>query len=157
SPARGKTGTKVVIAGNNFSQVSAETVGGVPSASYVFNSPTRLTILIGATTRTGRIQVRTGGGLATSTTSFTFTPAPQITSFSPSSGVRGTKVVIAGSHFTGASAVTVSGIRVRFFLVNSPTRISFVLGGPTHFDTVEVTTPGGSTIRSTNTLMKRTV
>jgi hypothetical protein len=157
SPARGKTGTKVVVTGSNFSQVSAVTVGGVRAASYVVNSPTRLTVCIGGTTRTGRIQVRTRGGLATSTTAFTFTPAPQITSFSPSSGVRGTKVVIAGAHFTGASAVTVSGIRVRFFVVNSPIRISFVLGGPTHFNTVEVTTPGGSAIRSTNTLMKRTV
>jgi len=156
TPAGGMTGTRVILTGTNFTRVSAVWVGGV-RAAFVVNSPTKITLVVGGATRTGRIQVRTPGGLATSTAAFTFVPAPTVTWFSPRSGVRGTRVTISGTNLIGASSVSVAGIRLRFFVVNSATRISFVLGGPTRFNTVTVTTPGGTAIGNALNLMRGTV
>ncbi|MCW2494076.1 MAG: tandem-95 repeat protein, partial [Frankiales bacterium] len=119
TPASGATGTKVVLAGSNFSQVSAVTVGGVKAASFVVNSLGRLTLVVSSGTRSGRIQLRTAGGLATSAASFSFMPAPKIGSFSPARGKTGTKVVIAGNNFSQVSAVTVGGVKAASFVVNS--------------------------------------
>jgi hypothetical protein len=148
TPATGKTGTRVVLTGNNFSRANAVWIGGVPAASFVVNSATRITAEAGSGSRSGRIQVRTPGGVATSAANFTFRPPPAISWFTPRSGVRGTRVVIYGTNFAGTTAVTLAGISVRYFRIDSPTQISLVLGGPTTFNIVQVTTPGGTAVRN---------
>ena len=51
--------------------------------------------------------------------------APTITSFTPTFGCSGsTSVVITGANYTGASAVTVGGVAVSSFVVNSNTQIT---------------------------------
>ena len=70
---------------------------------------------------TGTITVTTPGGTATSSGTFTFIPAPTITSFTPTSGGAGTVVTITGTNFTGATAVAFGGTAAASFTVTSAT------------------------------------
>ncbi|MBF0525243.1 MAG: IPT/TIG domain-containing protein, partial [Deltaproteobacteria bacterium] len=49
---------------------------------------------------------------------------PWVISFSPASGASGTSVVITGSNFTGATAVSIAGSAAQSFTVNSATQIT---------------------------------
>jgi len=53
---------------------------------------------------------------------------PQITSFSPEGGPAGTSIEIIGTGFTGTTSVTVGGVTVRSFKVNSETSITAIAG-----------------------------
>ncbi|MBK7040638.1 MAG: hypothetical protein IPH46_09245 [Bacteroidetes bacterium] len=71
-------------------------------------------------------------------------PPPTISSFSPASGCgNSTSVVITGTNFTGATAVTFGGVAAQSFVVNNATQITAVpASGNT--GTISVTTLGGS-------------
>ena len=71
-----------------------------------------------------------------------------ITSFTPASGGAGTTVVITGSGFTGATAVSFGGIPAASFTVNSNTQITAVVGSSSNTtggpQAVTVIAPGGT-------------
>lgn len=69
--------------------------------------------------------------------------APTITSFTPTSATAGTTVVITGTNFNNASAVSFGGTAASTFYVNSPTQIVAVVGAGASGN-VSVTTPGGT-------------
>ncbi|MFY7886158.1 MAG: LamG-like jellyroll fold domain-containing protein, partial [Dolichospermum sp.] len=76
--------------------------------------------------------------------------APTITSFSPSSGCVNTgTVVITGTNFTGATAVTIGGTAASSFTVNSSTQITATVGSGTS-GTIAVTTPSGTAASVSN-------
>lgn len=70
-------------------------------------------------------------------------PEPTITSFTPIQALKGEKVVITGTGFTGATEVTFGETAVTSFTVDSDTRITAVIGkGGSGM--AKVTTPGGT-------------
>jgi len=75
------------------------------------------------------------------------TPPPGITSFSPMNGAAGANVVITGSNFTSASAVTFNGTGATFN-VNSATQITAVVPALATSGLISVTTPGGTAVSS---------
>ena len=84
-----------------------------------------------------------------------FTPVPPtpptITSFAPASGCAGTaSVVITGTNFLGASAVTFGGVPALSYTVNSATQITAVPAVAGSTGTIAVTTVGG-TVNSAST------
>lgn len=69
---------------------------------------------------------------------------PTITSFTPSIGCATTgTVVLTGTNFTGATAVTIGGTPVTSFIVNSATQITAIVGNGTT-GTIAVTTASGT-------------
>jgi uncharacterized repeat protein (TIGR03803 family) len=71
SPASGPVGTQVVITGNSFTGATKVTFGGVKAAVFSVDSYTQITATVPTGAKTGKIQVTTPGGIATSPTAFT--------------------------------------------------------------------------------------
>jgi lysophospholipase L1-like esterase len=104
------------------------------STTVVSWSDQQVTVLVPTgTPATGRWHLTTANGTATSPSDFTVTtPAPAdntptITSFSPTSGPPGTTIVLTGTNFTGASAVSVNS-QGQAYTVNSATQITTTAG-----------------------------
>jgi Bacterial Ig-like domain (group 3)/Bacterial Ig-like domain/IPT/TIG domain len=94
----------------------------------------------------GELRVNDGAAnsnVATKTIGLT-TPTPAITSLSPTSGPVGTTVVIAGSNFTGATAVRFNGTAADSYVVNSGTQITAVVAAGTTSGAATVVTPYGT-------------
>jgi len=145
SPTSGLVGTAVTITGQNLTNATVVTFNGVAVASFTIVSATKITTTVPAGTATGPVAVTTPGGTVASTASFTVTtPAPTITSFTPTTGPVGTSVVITGANLTGATAVAFNGVAATTFTVNSATQITTTV--PTGATTGELSasTPGGT-------------
>jgi hypothetical protein len=147
------TGTSAV----NVTRPGGGTVGITVSNIVVVNDTTvtaTFTIAGGANRSARNVSVTTPGGTS-NTVVFTIV-APVLTSVTPSSGNRGTSVpvTLAGTGFTGASQVTISGggagaIGVSAFTVVSDTQITATFSIPAAATlgghNVAVVTPGGTT------------
>ncbi|MFM2358802.1 MAG: hypothetical protein RLY16_795, partial [Bacteroidota bacterium] len=145
TPTVGTSGTTVVITGTNFTGASAVRFGGTNASSFVINSATQITAVVGSGT-TGAVTVTTSCGTATGST-FTYYPAPTITSFTPTTASFGDVVTITGTNFTGTTSVNFGATAATSFVVVSATSITAVVGyGST--GNVSVTTPGGTATRT---------
>ena len=72
-----------------------------------------------------------------------------ITSFSPTSGAAGTNVIITGTNFNSASAVTFNGVSA-VFLVDSNTQITATVPLNAASGFISVTTTNGTAVSSSN-------
>jgi len=148
---RGSVRTPVVVTGQNFTDSTKLTVGGV-SVAYTKVSATQLKVIM-PTHDAGLVDVQltTPGGTTAlgSAARFTFTspPRPVITRLSVSSaGTKtATPLTITGTGFADATRVLVGGVQVTFTKV-SETQLRLTVparatGGPA---LVTVTTPGGT-------------
>lgn len=143
TPGSGAVGVTVAITGTNFEAITNVRFNGVNS-SYTVNSNTSISAIVPAGATTGAITVVNGSGTGISGTNFTVLQLPTITTFTPSSGGIGTSVVITGTNFTGASAVTFNGTPAASFVVNSSTQITAVVATGTATGFIVVTTPSGN-------------
>jgi len=73
SPASGPVGTPVTITGTSFTGAKKVTFGGVKATTFSVDSDTQITATVPTGAKTGKIQVTTPGGTATSATDFTVT------------------------------------------------------------------------------------
>ncbi len=71
NPPSGVVGTPVVITGNSFTGATKVTFGGVKAVTFSVDSYTQITTTIPTGAKTGKIQVTTPGGIATSSATFT--------------------------------------------------------------------------------------
>ncbi|MEO9805785.1 MAG: IPT/TIG domain-containing protein [Reichenbachiella sp.] len=101
SPTSAAVGAEITITGTNFStDVSKNivefngTVATVKSATL-----TELKVAVPASTTSGKIKVTVEGNIALSTEGFVII-SPAISSFSPTSGLVGTEITIAGTNFS---------------------------------------------------------
>ena len=111
SPTSGPVGTPITITGTNFGSTQGTvTFNGTTASPSSWNSTTIIVpVPNGATT--GNVVV-TVSGVASNGVSFTVLPTPSITSLSPTSGVVGTSITIAGTNFgftQGSTTVTFNG------------------------------------------------
>ena len=70
-------------------------------------------------------------------------PAPVIAALQPASGPVGTVVVLTGTNLTGATAVTVNGVRVSGLVVSSGSSLRFAVPAGATAGPVVVSTTGG--------------
>ncbi len=156
SPNSGPTagGTLVMITGSNF--IPGATVvsfGATPATGVTVNSPTQITATAPAgSAGTVDITVTTAGGTNVTNTAdqYTYVAAPTVTSISPTSGpaTGGTTVIITGTNFSGATAVTFGGTAASGYTVNSATQITATAPAGTGTVDVRVTTAGGTSATS---------
>lgn len=71
SPTSGPVGTQVVITGNSFTGATKVTFGSTQKAIFSVDSYTQITATVPTKAKTGKIQVTTPGGIATSSATFT--------------------------------------------------------------------------------------
>jgi sugar lactone lactonase YvrE len=141
APASAQQGDTVTLSGTNFTGTTAVSFGGA-AANIVSISPTQIVVLLGAGA-SGSASVTTPGGTVTRAGFTYIPPGPRITGFTPATATPGTSVVISGSSFTGASAVSFGGVAAASFVVNSATRITAVVPATAISGAVSVTTPLG--------------
>jgi sugar lactone lactonase YvrE len=101
-PKRVRTGATIALTGTNLAASRAQNVvtfGGGQVGQVLQASTTDLVVRVPVAAQTGPIQVQTPGGEATTATSLQITPAPIITSFSPTTGPVGTPVTLIGRNF----------------------------------------------------------
>lgn len=153
NPTSGPIGTSVTITGTGFQDASVVTNVEFNSVDAVFtvNSDVQITATVPAGATDGPIEVTDSEGTGPSATNFDVTPSPlpTITSFTPASGPGGTSVVIIGTGFTGATAVTFDGVSTAF-IFNSDTQITATAPSAATTGPIAVTTPGGTATSSTN-------
>jgi hypothetical protein len=70
TPTSGNSGTTVTVIGTNFTGTTAVNVKGTPARSFTVVSSTQINFVVGTGTKTGPVQVITGGGIATSKSNF---------------------------------------------------------------------------------------
>ena len=150
SPALGGTGTSVTVTGTNFTTATAVAFNGTAAATFSVAGATSITATVPAGATTGPISVTTLGGTASSASSFTFVPAPAITSFSPASGKVGLSVTLTGTNLSSATAVLFNGLEASSFTVAGPTSIVAVVPAGASSGPISVTTPGGTGTSSTS-------
>ena len=149
SPASGVVGALVTVTGTNFTGATAVTFNGVAAASFTVVSATSLTATVPAGATTGKIGVTAPGGTATSTASFTVILPPTITSFTPATGPVGTKVTIAGTNLSGATAISFNGLAATTVTLTSATSISATVPVGATTGIISVTTLGGTATSAT--------
>ncbi len=147
TPTSAGGGTTVQITGTDLATTTAVSFGGVPAASFTIISANQVNAVVAAGGASGSISITTLGGTG-SLAGFTFIPVPVISSFAPTSAAVGATVVLTGTGFTGATAVTFGGVPAASFNVDSPTQISAVVAAGGATGSIAVTTPGGTGTRT---------
>jgi photosystem II stability/assembly factor-like uncharacterized protein len=102
TPLQGTQGTIMTITGTSFTGTTAVSIGGVNALSFIINSSTTITAVVG-TGASGSVLVTKPGG-SSSLPGFTWYDNPVITSFTPISGAIGTTVIITGTGFNTVPA-----------------------------------------------------
>lgn len=145
SPGEGTSGATITIYGYRFSGITGVSFGGVPAASFTVNSANVITAVIGAGA-TGDVVVTAANGKSTLTNGFTWQPPPIIESFSPTTGIAGTKVTIRGRNlgYNSPSAVSFGGVPATLYRFED-TLIQAIVGDGASGDVVVTTSYGSDT------------
>jgi hypothetical protein len=151
SSGPGAGGQKVKILGSDFTQASSVMFGSVPAASFTVNKTgtkiTAYTPVEAAGTVDVIVTTPQGPSLPSTGDRFTFL-GPVVTGLSNGSGLTtgGTKVVIKGSDFQGATAVEFGSVSAGGFTVNKAGNKITVYSPAQSAGQVDVTvtTPGGT-------------
>jgi len=156
--ASGKAGQTVQILGTGLTGTTSVKFGS-GSASFTVASNTYMTAIVPTTGTTGAVSVTTPTGIRVSNKIFKVIPS--ISSFSPTSGPVGTKVVIKGSGVTQTTKVTFGDVTASF-VVNSATQVTATVPTAAITSKITITTPGGvatsvATFTVTNSLIGRCV
>jgi hypothetical protein len=164
NPPSGSTlgGNNVVLTGSGFTGATDVNFGSTDITTcgtgtcFSVGSDTQITVDDVPANAAGGVSVNvtTPGGTTGNQTYTYVTPAPTLTNMNPSSGTtdEGTAVVLTGTNFDGATAVTVGSIDVPLcgsgacFTITSDTQIAVTMPADTPGSvSVNVTTPGGTT------------
>src|SRR5579885_1633524 len=152
TPTSGPAGTSVTVNGTNLTGATSVSFNGTAAVTFQIVSAAQVTATVPQGATSGKISIMTSKGTAVSAGSFTVTiPAPQISSFSPTSGTAGTSVTLTGSGFTGATSVKFNGTAATFTMTDD-SHISTTVPATATTGAISVTTPGGTATSSAFTV-----
>jgi uncharacterized repeat protein (TIGR03803 family) len=140
----GLVGKSVGILGGGFTGTTSVKFNGA-SANFTVVSDTYLTAKVPAG-ETGIVSVTTPSKTLLSSKIYRVTP--KITSLTPISGKVGSSVVIAGTGLIHAATITVGGVKVTAFTVNSDKQVTFTVPTGAKTGKVVLTTAGGKATSS---------
>lgn len=131
TPTYGTRGTVVSISGSNLQGVTAVKFGDSLAASFNIVNDGLLEAVVGSAT-TGNIHLYKGVD-SFNVGSFTyFRYQPDVTSFSPASAKTGDTLLITGTRFLGATAVTIGEKPASSYTVLSDTQIKAVVAADSY-------------------------
>jgi uncharacterized repeat protein (TIGR03803 family) len=136
----GLVGTTVGILGNGLSSVSSVEFNGTPATFHVLSN-TYMTATI-PSGETGFVSVVTSSRTLLSNKIFKVTP--KMTAFSPPSGKVGDTITLSGTGFIQTTSITVGGVKVTSFTVNSDLQVTFRVPTGAKTGKIVLTTPGGN-------------
>jgi uncharacterized repeat protein (TIGR03803 family) len=136
----GPVGKSVGILGQGFTGASSVEFNGTPASFHVL-SDTYLTATVPAG-ETGFVRVNTASGDLVSGKIFKVTPV--LKTIAPTSGAVGSSVVLAGTGLIQAAKITLGGVQVTSFTVNSDQQVTIQVPAGAKTGKVVVTTPGGT-------------
>jgi hypothetical protein len=139
TPGAAPVGNPVTVVGTNLLSTQAVSFAGT-SATFQVVSDTEITAAIPDGAVTGPVTVLTGGGSATTPNAFSVMPT--ITAFTPSSGKRGSTVIISGTGFFAVTKVLLADRSIAF-TVDSYWSMSFVVPKKGTSGRITVLTEGG--------------
>ncbi len=145
-PNQGPTsgGNTVTLRGTGFTGASAVDFAGTAAISFTVVSDTEISAVAPAGTGTVAVTITTPGGTSNGV-SYTYVPAPTLSTVAPDSGPEtgGNTIILTGVGFTSATAVNFGARTAVSFAVVSDTEISAVVPAGTGSVNVTVTTAGG--------------
>jgi IPT/TIG domain len=141
SPSSAPVGATVTVNGSGFGGASVVLFNGVEVAPFNVTASS-LKAIVPSDASTGKLTVVTTA--ATGQSTGIFKVLPKLIFFSPTLGVAGTSVTIAGSGFTDVSAVKFGGVAASSFTVDSSIQITADVPDAAATGQVSVTTAGGT-------------
>jgi uncharacterized repeat protein (TIGR03803 family) len=138
----GRVGTVVSILGQGFTGATAVSFNGVNATTFSVKSGTYLTAIVPTGAKTGIVTVVRPSGSLTSVQQFKVTPT--ISGFAPTSGPIGTVITINGTGLTQATKVTLGGMKVTTFTVNSDSMVTATVPSGAITGRIVITSPGGT-------------
>jgi uncharacterized repeat protein (TIGR03803 family) len=142
----GRVGSTVSILGQGFIGSTAVSFGGVNATTFKVVSDNYVTARVPTAGKTGTITVVRPSGSLSSVQPFKITPT--ISSISPTSGPIGSAVVISGTGLLQTTKVTIGGVKVTSFTVNSDTQVTAAVPTGAITGKIAITTTGGTTTSS---------
>jgi uncharacterized repeat protein (TIGR03803 family) len=142
NPTSDKVGQVVKILGTNLTGATAVSFNGT-AATFTVRSASEITATVPAGATSGTVQVKTPSS-GTLNSNVAFSVVPQVKSFTPARGPEGTSVQITGVSFTQASGVTINGVAVPDFTVNSDTQVTATIPIGVTTGQIAITTAGGT-------------
>jgi uncharacterized repeat protein (TIGR03803 family) len=136
----GPVGKSVGILGQGFRTASSVNFNGTPASFHVV-SDTYLTATVPAG-ETGFVSVNTASGDLLGSKIFKVTPV--LKTIAPTSGAVGSSVVLTGTGLIQAEKITLGGVQVTSFTVNSDLQLTIRVPAGAKTGKVVVTTPGGT-------------
>jgi hypothetical protein len=145
SPAGAAPGATVTINGSSFTGASAVNFNG-QSAAFTVISATKISATVPANAFSGPLSVTTPNGTTQSATSFTV--APRLTSFTPSSGLVGTVVTVTGQNLSNVTKTSINGVSGAI-TNRTATSVTFTVPNAATSGPITVINPGGSAVSAT--------
>lgn len=148
TPTSGLALSSVVVDGIGFTGATAVSFAGRAADFTVLDDGTiQATVPAGATS--GVVSVTAPSGVLTSAVRFTVVAAPTVTGFSPTTGLGGTSVVVTGSGFASATAVSIGNVSTAFTVLSDTQLRATVpvdgVSGPVLVDTLGGTATSAGT------------
>lgn len=141
SPMAATAGTAITITGKNFSGTTSVSFGGVGAASFTVISPTTI-VAVTPSGPSGNLEIIARGGRVSIGD---FKTLPSLLSFFPLVGTEGTVLQIVGTSLDEISSITIGGIPVNEFQIDSSRKITAIVG-PGASGKVEIRSAYGSSI-----------